>query len=384
MSVSTTFSSFYVGNYNIKMGHVNGKGKGIQRYKLNEMNGEISVASTPQDAGINPTFLCYDDNILYVVNEQDKGMVKSFKVNHEDGSLKLISNVSSKGADPCYCEIFQALGYTHKLLLIANYSSGSTVIFKVLDGGILEEFAFYQHTMEKQGPNLNRQEAPHAHMARPFGDKSNLQIVVPDLGLDKVLQFGLPSSKGDLKLQTSFNMKSGDGPRHIEFHPNKKFAYVVNELSCTVTVIPFDNQNSKFAEENVQTISSLPSDYDNSNGGNTCAHIQMHPNAKFLYVSNRGGKTGQHHSIAVFTANDLGNSLTLSSSTYFEKGKEPRAFSISPSGNYIVVAWQDTDYLSSYQLNLEGNGELIFKHEIESLTPVVVAWVRDDDGSCKI
>ena len=81
MSVSTTFSSFYVGNYNIKMGHVNGKGKGIQRYKLNEMNGEISVASTPQDAGINPTFLCYDDNILYVVNEQDKGMVKSFKVN---------------------------------------------------------------------------------------------------------------------------------------------------------------------------------------------------------------------------------------------------------------------------------------------------------------
>ncbi len=110
----------------------------------------------------------------------------------------------------------------------------------------------------------------------------------------------------------------------------------------------------------------------------------MHPNAKFLYVSNRGGKTGQHHSIAVFTVNDLGNSLTLSSSTYFKKGKEPRAFSISPSGNYIVVAWQDTDYLSSYQLNLEGNGELIFKHEIESLTPVVVAWVRDDDGSSKI
>ena len=67
MSVSPTFSSFYVGNYNIKMGHVDGKGKGVQRYKLNEMNGEISVASTPQDAGINPTFLCYDDNILFLV-----------------------------------------------------------------------------------------------------------------------------------------------------------------------------------------------------------------------------------------------------------------------------------------------------------------------------
>ena len=359
------------------MGHVDGKGKGVQKISLDENTGELTVGGTYQDAGTNPTYLCYNNGILFVVNETESGMVKSFKVNHEDGSLKLVSNISSKGADPCYCEVFYAENLRCKLLLVANYSSGSTIVFKISENGSLEEFAFYEHVMEKQGPNKNRQEAPHAHMARSFGDGKNLQIVVPDLGLDKVLQLSIQQLDEEITmtLNKTLDMKLGDGPRHLEFHPNKNFVYIVSELSCTVTVVSMNYAESTFGNETCQIISTLPLDYDNSNGGNTCAHIQIHPNGKFLYVSNRGGKNGAHHSIVVFSVNDSGDKIALESSTYFENGKEPRAFSISPSGKYLVVAWQDTDCLTSYEINLNGNGELHFKHKLDIFTPVVLAWI---------
>lgn len=374
MADAAATSHFYVGNYNTKMGHVDGKGIGVQRLALNEDSGEMTVVSLPQDVGINPTYLCYDDGILFVVNETHNGTVKSFNVNHETGALMQVSSLPSKGADPCYCETFNSPTLGCKLLLVPNYSSGSTIIFRVLDGGVLEEFAFYQHTMEKQGPNKNRQEAPHAHMARSFGLEQNLRVAVPDLGLDKVLTFTLSQTSersGNIDMDQPLDMKSGDGPRHIEFHPNKHYAYVVSELANTVTVVSVDHAKSVFKDPG-QIISTLPANYDNADGGNTCAHIQIHPNAKYLYVSNRGGTIGKHHSIACFAISKDGDSLTLKSATYFEHGKEPRAFCISPSGKYLIVGWQNTDNLASYEI--QESGELVLTHVIECLTPVAFTW----------
>ena len=356
------------------MGHVDGKGVGVQRVVLNEDNGEMAIVSSPQDVGVNPTYLCYDDDTLFVVNETQNGTVKSFKVDHETGTLTQVSSLSSKGADPCYCEVFDSPTLGCKLLLVPNYSSGSTIAFRVLEGGILDEFAFYQHTMETPGPNKSRQEAPHAHMARAFGVEQNLRVAVPDLGLDKVLTFTLSQTSelnGNIEMNQSLAMKSGDGPRHIAFHPNKQYAYVVSELANTVTVVPVDHANSVFKDPG-QIVSTLPTNYNNENGGNTCAHIEIHPNAKYLYVSNRGGNLGKHHSIACLAINKNGDLLTLKNATYFEHGEEPRAFCISPSGKYLIVGWQNTDNLTSYEI--QNSGELVLKHVIECLTPVAFAW----------
>ena len=271
MAHAGTMSHFYVGNYNTKMGHVDGKGVGVQRFVLNENSGEMAIVSLPQDVGVNPTYLCYDDGTLFVVNETQDGTVKSFKVDDGTGALTQVSSLSTKGADPCYCEVFDAsttLGC--KLLLVPNYSSGSTIVFRLLEGGVLDEFAFYQHTMETPGPNKSRQEAPHAHMARSFGLEQNLRVAVPDLGLDKVLTFTLSQTSernGNIDMNQSLEMKSGDGPR--EFH-----ICICRLIANTVTVVPVDHANAGSG-----TNSRL---YDNENGGNTCAHIQIHPNRVFI------------------------------------------------------------------------------------------------------
>ena len=98
--------------------HVDGKGVGVQRFVLDENSGEMAII-TAQDVGVNPTCLCYDDSALFVVNETQDGTVKSFKVDDGTGALTQVSSLSTKGADPCYCEVFDAsttLGC--KLLLV--------------------------------------------------------------------------------------------------------------------------------------------------------------------------------------------------------------------------------------------------------------------------
>ena len=109
-----------------------------------------------------------------------------------------------------------------------------------------------------------------------------------------------------------------------------------------------DHANSVFKDPG-QIVSTLPTNYNNENGGNTCAHIEIHPNAKYLYVSNRGGNLGKHHSIACLAINKNGDLLTLKNATYFEHGEEPRAFCTSIC-KYLIVGWQNTDNLTSYEI----------------------------------
>ena len=123
----------------------------------------------------------------------------------------------------------------------------------------------------------------------------------------------------------------GAGPRHLTFHPNGRFAYLINELSCTITVFRYDPSRGNL--EAVQNISTLPAGYA---GTNTAAEIQVHPSGRFLYGSNRG-----HDSIAIFAIDSetgklrtLGHQATL--------GKTPRHFALDPGGNWLFAANQDS------------------------------------------
>src|SRR5258707_575740 len=75
----------------------------------------------------------------------------------------------------------------------------------------------------------------------------------------------------------------GSGPRHLAFHPNGHFVYVINELKSTATAFGYDADKGVLKE--LQTISTLPKDFP---GDNTTAEVVVHPSGKFLYGSNRG------------------------------------------------------------------------------------------------
>ncbi len=140
----------------------------------------------------NPTFLAVHPNrrYLYAVNEDAAGKVSAFAI-EGGGRLKLLNQVSAKGAGPCHL----AIDRDGKWLLIANYDSGSVASFPIkADGTLSEAASFVQHT--GHSVDADRQKEPHAHSVNLSPD--NRFVLATDLGLDQILIYRLDPNRGTL------------------------------------------------------------------------------------------------------------------------------------------------------------------------------------------
>ena len=136
-------------------------------------------------------------------------------------------------------------------------------------------------------------------------------------------------------------MKDRSGPRHFAFHPTGRFAYVINEISSTVTAFTYDKARGVLTE--VQTISTLPQDFTGNN--NSTAEVQVHPSGKFLYGSNRG-----HNSIAVFRIDTRKGTLTPVGHVPTQ-GNVPRNFGVEPGGSWLIAANQNSDNIVVFRID---------------------------------
>lgn len=333
---------FFVGTYGT------GTEGGIYFCRLDINSGEISLLK--ENRGIdNPSFLTVDssNHFLFSVNETDKsegsngGFVSSFAIEQSDGSLKLINEQPTLGGSPCYIISDPA----DKFLLVTNYSGGSIVVFPILDGGnIGRNIGFIQNTGRSIDPD--RQKSPHPHSIVLSPDSRF--AFVPDLGLDKILIYRFDQERGNLGTNPIpyAPLKPGAGPRHFAFHPNHKFAYVINELNSTITGFRYKQMNGKLAE--IQTIGTLPEGFQ---GENYCADIHIHPDGKYLYGSNRG-----HNSIACYIIDQSNGKLEMIGCTS-SRGDWPRNFAIDPSGQFLLAANQRSNDIFTFRINNE-TGEL--------------------------
>jgi 6-phosphogluconolactonase len=332
----------FVGTYTEK------ESKGLYAYRFDAASSELTPLGLAAET-TNPSFLAIDPSrrFLYAVNEvqnykgASSGAVSAFAINHHTGKLSLLNQVASRGADPCYI----AFDNTGKYALVANYTGGSIAVFPVQsDGHIGEPSAFVQH----QGSSVNkeRQEGPHAHWIETTPD--NRFAIAVDLGLDELLVYRFDARTGSPTANDSpyAKLDPGAGPRHIAFHPNGKFAYVVNELQSSITTFTYDGIRG--ALQKLTTVTTLPKGFS---GSNDTAEIKVHPSGKFLFASNRG-----HDSIAVFSIDSHTGTLTLVDH-FPTQGKTPRNFEIDPTGKLLFVANQDTDNIVVFRIN-PNNGRL--------------------------
>ncbi|WP_161889115.1 lactonase family protein [Pontibacter russatus] len=338
-------------------------------YKLNPESGELTRVSGFK-AGANPSFLTLDAQRkhLYAVNEtgdyqgQKSGAVSAFSVDQQTGDLTLLNQVASKGGAPCYI----SLGEGGKTALVANYSGGNVAAFPIQDNGQLAGAAdVEQH--KGTGPNKDRQEAPHAHYIAPSLD--NKYVYSVDLGIDKILGYRLDSGSGTLtptEPAVAFAAAPAAGPRQMAFHPDGKYAYVINELNSTMTALAYDGNNGTFAE--VQTLPTIPSDYGKDNFP---AAVRVSPDGKFLYGSNRG-----HNSIVVYGLDENTGKMT-----YVENvptgGDWPRDMTIDLTGNVLLVANERSNSITSFKID-KATGKLTATgHEAQVSKPVCVQVVPD-------
>ena len=89
-------------------------------------------------------------------------------------------------------------------------------------------------------------------------DPTGRFILVADLGMDQVLVYRLDTNAGKLIAHEFpvISAPAGTGPRHMAFHPNGRWFYVVNELSSSVSVYAYTAENGTFKD--VQTVAALP------------------------------------------------------------------------------------------------------------------------------
>ena len=309
--------------------------KGIYVYDVDTATGVMEYVS--HVGGItNPSFLCLtpDARFLYAVGEtgDPHGGVFAYAVD-PSGALTPLNNQSSGGAGPCSIDVHRG----GKAVLAANYGGGSVSSFPVNDDGSLGEAAsFIQHT--GSSVDQSRQQEPHAHMIRHDLDYNF--VFSPDLGTDKVMIYALDPDTAVLTPHGEASVPPGSGPRHIEFHPNRRFAYVINEMGNTITAFAYDGSAGTLAA--METVTTLPDGYDEVSH---TADIHITDDGRFLYGSNRG-----HDSLAMYAVD--GESGRLAPLGIVPTGGEnPRNFGIDPTNSFVLVGNQSSDTVTYHRLD---------------------------------
>ena len=354
--------TLYVGTY------TSGQSEGIYTYRMNVETGELKrIGSTK---AVNPSFLTINAGngirrYLYAVNEvkdfggKSSGAVSAFSIDSRTGSLNFLNQQASMGADPCHVIVDR----TGRFAIVANYTGGSVSVFPIQrDGNLGPASDVAQH--HGSSVNKDRQEGPHAHCV--ILDCSNRHAFASDLGLDKVMIYRFDAKAGKLRPATEpwVQLEPGAGPRHLTFHPNGKYFYVINELNSTLTAFIYDPLNGRL--RSMQTVSTLPKDYS---GPNNCADVHVSPSGKFLYGSNRG-----HDSIVVFAVDENTGQLE-----YLEHastgGKTPRNFTIDPAGRFLLAANQGSDSIVTLGIDQQTGRLKSTGHMAEVPAPVCLKFL---------
>ena len=342
------------------------KSKGIYTCRFDAATGRLTQPSLAAETP-NPTFITIHPNnrFLYAVNavsnfgDKKSGSISAFAIDRQTGKLTPLGQQSSGGPGPCHLIVDR----TGRYVLAANYAGGSVCVLPIReDGSLGEATTFIQH----QGSSVNpkRQEGPHAHGI--YLDAANRFAFVPDLGLDKVMIYRFDAAQGLLTPnEPAFaTVKAGSGPRHLAFHPNERFAYVINELSSTLTAFALDTKRGTLTE--LQTVSTLPEDFK---ADSTAAEVEVHPSGKFIYGSNRG-----HDSIAVFGIDPMTGKLTFIEHVP-TRGKVPRHFAIDPTTGFLLAENQATDNIFVFRIDPATGRLTPTEIMVETPAPICVQFV---------
>lgn len=351
----------FVGTYTRPAPYIkHGNGQGIYTFRLNTETGALTQVALME--GIDsPSYLNLDPTgrYLYATSEVwgwHEGVVTAFAVNRATGELTYINKQPTQGSITCYV----AVEPSGRCVLAANYwDRQSITMFPVrADGGLAPASSTIEHGETPVGTVPARQEKSHAHSIVP--DPMGQRALVCDLGLDKIMVYGLDIGNGKFVPNDPPFMRThaGAGPRHLVFHPNGRFAYVVQELDSTVSALSYDAATGTI--EVLQTVPALPEGYS---GDSTCSDIHITPDGKYVYAANRG-----HDSLAIYAVDQASGHLTVIGH-HTTGGQIPRGFAIDPTGKFVLAGNQDTDNILVLRID-PATGTLTEVQDVPCPTPV--------------
>jgi 6-phosphogluconolactonase len=369
-----TYTGFQYTVRGVPTGHSMSQGIYVSRFS--PATGEISEPQLAAEIR-NPSFLVVhpDHRFLYSVSEdpqsvgpyRDKGsFVSAFAIEPSTGKLRLLNTLPSSGTSTCYISVDKS----GKYVLAASFGSGNVAVFPVKsDGSLGPRVGFDQHTGKGKDPHY--QAGPHAHSFDVSPD--GRFAVSSDLGTDRVYVYRFDEGSGTITpSQPPFVSirPPGGGPRHFVFAPGGQFAYLISEMSGIVTTFARDPARGILSD--IQETSTFPKDFnlDKYAALNSAhsAEIAVHPNGRFLYLSNRGPDT-----ILVFAVDSSTGKLRPVEEVS-SRGLMPRSFALDPSGSYLFAANEVTDGVVIFRVDPDTGRISPTRQVLRVGTPVCVQF----------
>lgn len=330
-----------------------GSDKGIYTVAFDAGRGEMRVVRTSGHAP-NPSFVVRRGAHVYAAHElEDRGCLAAYIIG-EDGALTCCGACSSPyDAGTC----FVAVHPSGRCLYGANYESGSVSLCTLsADGMPSGGLPSVRHA--GSGPNRARQRSAHVHSAAFVPGTCVLAVV--DLGTDTVTLYRTGTT-GVLEAPAAETIRvpGGSGPRMLAFHPDLPIAALVNELTCDVLLYRFDRAGLGWERIGRLELPVRPGDM-------RAAQPAFSPNGRHLYATVRGSDR-----LSMFQVDSEGRAEGRADVS--SGGRGPRHFSLSPDGDFLAVANQDSDDVTMLALDPASG----MPRQVASLNvsqPSCVAW----------
>ncbi|MEW6632201.1 MAG: lactonase family protein [Pseudomonadota bacterium] len=357
----------FVGSLNREAPYFQGaRGVGLGVYAFDEATLAVRKLAETNEVD-NPTFLSVtaDGSRIYANSEVfawREGTVSAYRFDRASNSLTYVNKQPALGSITAHNTITR----DGTKLLVANYGMGAggpdkaVSVFGIgADGGLTAPLASVAHS--GTGPNAERQERSHAHSVTETVQGGI--AIVADLGIDRLVSYRIDPD-GNLHKLAESALAPGAGPRHVALHPNGRFVFVMNELDSTVVSLALEQASGR-----LELIDAKPAVPAHARATNHCADIQISPDGRFVYGSNRG-----HDSVAIFSVDQQSGTLDLVDFTPCG-GATPRNLALTPSGGHLFSANQNADRISIFARD-EKSGRLTDTgHAIDIGTPMCVRIV---------
>jgi len=308
-----------------------GKSEGIYVYEFDSQSGGMTYKSKAIIESPSYFTLTKDRKFVYAVSEGASSKINSFAFDAKTGSLNYLNSQPSGSNGPTYISV-DAKG---KYVFAANYGGGSITALPLnVDGTLGTDIQDIKH----EGSSIARKK-PFVHSA--IVSPENKYVLTADLGTDKIniYKFNAKNRPQALSAGTQpyVTLDPGAGPRHLTFHPNKKFLYSVTEINSKVYAFRY----KKGHLTQIQSVSMLPEGFTGPGHG---ADIHVSADGKFLYASTRSTL----NEIAIFSIDQKTGMLSLVERQP-SLGRSSRTFDIDPSGNWLLSAGQASNEITVFK-----------------------------------
>lgn len=318
---------------------VDAKKEGIHVLKVNTETGAIQPAWVLSGVeGTTYFALNKAKTFLYTAHTDanlpkgKNGTIACYKIAGE--KLVLVNQVALGCGSPCHV----SLDKEEKAVVWADYGSAISGVCEIQDDGLLATKTPVTIQHVGSGPDKSRQEKAHAHCAMLTPD--NRYVFFVDLGMDQVRFYDFAKRSEGLREVEALRITTapGAGPRHVTFHPNGKWLFLLNELNNTISTYSYTCEGTK----HICTLSTIPSDFKEFSKASA---IKITADGKMIFAGNRG-----HDSIAAFAVDEKTGKLAFMTRSML-KGKFPRDFTLMPGEKFMLVGHETSNEIYSYALD---------------------------------